>query len=328
MKTAHVLLWFVLAASLVFPTGVLPAAGPAPGFAIDNGDVNGDGARNLSDAVSLLSYSMLGGAPPVPLALCEGNAPAVRNGDIDGSGRIDITDAVRLLTWLFFHVRPPVPACKPGEDDFRVLGLNVIAYGRSYGQWSAEFWKWAFSLPVDHHPLFDTADCSYGQSGKVWFLGASFSPSVTTGGDVIAFATRDCTVPAKTALFFPIANAEASTMEGNGETLAELSAAAKGFQDLATNMSCEIDGVPVKDLDSYRVQSPPYVFGPLPENNIPQAWGLGTPAGTTSLSVADGVHLLLPPLSVGKHTLHFHAEVPEFHFYLDITYNLTVASGH
>ena len=30
-----------------------------------------------------------------------------------------------------------------------------------------------------------------------------------------AVATRDCTIPAGTSLFFPVLNAEASTLEGN-----------------------------------------------------------------------------------------------------------------
>jgi hypothetical protein len=71
-------------------------------------------------------------------------------------------------------------------------------------------------------------------------------------------------------LFFPIANAEASTIEGNGTTDAELRAAAEGIQDLATHMSAEIDGVAIRNLDAYRVQSPLYTFGPLPDHNIPQ----------------------------------------------------------
>ena len=95
----------------------------------------------------------------------------------------------------------------------------------------------------------------------------------------VVIVTRNCTVPNGTVLFFPIANAEASTIEGNGTTEAELCAAAKVFQDFATNMSGEIDGVAIRNLDAYRVQSPLYTFGPLPDNNIPQEWGLDVPAG-------------------------------------------------
>src|SRR5207253_9640148 len=120
-----------------------------------------------------------------------------------------------------------------------VAPANSRALGLSYGAWSARWWQWAYSLPVDHHPLFDTAHCSAGQSGKVWFLGASFAPTATGSAQVVAIATRHCTIPAGTALFFPILNSEASTAEGNGTTEAELRATAQFFQDFAGSMSAE-----------------------------------------------------------------------------------------
>src|SRR5438132_1286978 len=75
-----------------------------------------------------------------------------------------------------------------------VLPPNSAPYGKSYGQWSEAFFQWAFSLPVTAHPLFDTADCSAGQSGNVWFIAGNF-----TGTPVV----RNCTIPVGKALFFP-----------------------------------------------------------------------------------------------------------------------------
>jgi hypothetical protein len=92
-------------------------------------------------------------------------------------------------------------------------------------------------------------------------------------------------------------------------------------------MSAQIDGRSVQDVGAYRVQSPLFTYGPLPDNNVLQSFGTNAPAGSTSLSVGDGVYLMLAPLSVGTHTIHFHGEVPAFNFLLDITYNLTVAPG-
>jgi len=214
-----------------------------------------------------------------------------------------------------------------GNPNPGIAPINSHAHGAIYSEWSARFWQWAYSLPIDHHPLYDTADCSTGQTGKVWFLGASFASTVTNTGQVVAIATRDCSIPSGTALFVAIANSEASTVEGNGTTKADLSAAAKGFQDYFTVYSCDIDGVSVQDLGNYRVQSPLYTFGPLPDNNVLQSFGIDAPAGTTSLSVADGIQIMVEPLSVGEHTIHFHAEAPAFNFLLDITYNLTITPG-
>jgi hypothetical protein len=214
-----------------------------------------------------------------------------------------------------------------GNPNPGIAPVDSHPHGATYGEWSARWWQWAYSMPVDQHPLYDTADCSAGQTGKVWFLGGSFvaTPPTTPGGPVMAIANRDCSIPTGTALFVAIANSEASTAEGNGTTDAELRAAAKGFTDGFTTYSCEIDGVSVEDLASYRVQSPLYTFGPLPDNNILQSFGLDAPAGTTSPSVADGIQIMIEPLSAGQHTIHFHAEMPGF--LLDITYNITMTPG-
>lgn len=228
----------------------------------------------------------------------------------------------------------------PGATAFaRNLNPGVLpptshAFGMTYGEWSAKHWQWDYSMPADHHPLFDTADCSTGQSGKVWFLGGTFTV-VQNGNTVIGTANRNCTVPTGKAIFFPIIDAECATAEGNGSTEEELSACAKDIIDHTTELNCEIDGVSVQNVETYRVQSPLFVWGPLPANNIFQD-PVDFPAGTTSDSVSDGFFLMLAPLSAGQHTIHFTGEVVfstatgdpfDFDFKLDINYNLNIVGG-
>jgi len=209
-----------------------------------------------------------------------------------------------------------------------VIPPNARPYGLTYGQWSARHWQWTYSMPADHHPLTDTADCSAGQSGPVWFLGGTFAATPTGPNTVVGTANRVCTVPAGKALFFPIVDVECSEVEGNGTTDAELRPCAKFLADHITNLQATVDGVSIQNLPNYRVQSPLFQFGPLPENNL-----LGAPAGTISPSVSDGVFLMLAPLSAGTHTIHFAGELVftqaqdgfDFTFTLDITYHLTVA---
>src|SRR6266480_3671629 len=111
-----------------------------------------------------------------------------------------------------------------GEQTAGIVPPQARPYGASYGEWSARWWRWAFSLPVDHHPLYDTADCSAGQSGPVWFLGGTFTTIQSSPNPAIirGIATRDCTVPNGKFLFFPLLNVECSTIEGNGTTEQEL----------------------------------------------------------------------------------------------------------
>ncbi len=201
-------------------------------------------------------------------------------------------------------------------------------------------------MPVDDHPLYDTADCSAGQSGKVWFLGGTYTPIPVEGGSK-GDVERDCTVPTGTALFFPVINSEAATLEGDGEGDVELRAKAKYYQDHARDLYATVDGVFVNNLENYRVQSPLSQYGPLPVNSI-TCDSFATPDTDctdpysdpfdteSSDFVGDGVYLMLPPLPVGKHTITFGGQAVysiaggdpfDFTFTLDAVYYITVVPG-
>jgi alkaline phosphatase len=210
----------------------------------------------------------------------------------------------------------------------------AMLYGKTYGEWSAEHWKWVYSLPADHHPLTDTADISAGQSGNVWFLGGSCRPNPNGDGTKDSRKVkREATMPFGKALFFPIIDAEASVIEGNGATEAALRDAAEGYiHGHVEDLDCEIDGRDVKDLERFQVESSQFTFGPLPSNNL-----LGDPAlaGKSSAAVSDGYFVMVAPLSQGEHTIQFKGKLVftkdkdgfDFTFSLDITYRLTVLAA-
>lgn len=226
-----------------------------------------------------------------------------------------------------------IAAAQSGRQNAAVLPIGSSPYGKTYGEWSVAWWQWTLSLPVDHHPLFDTAGVSAGQSGHVWFLGGTFTTTEGDEGEVIGEAERTVSVPAGTALFFPIVNSEWSRLEGNGnETAAELRATATDQADaiVPESLFVQVDGKSLKHLESFRPESQVFTMGPLPDNNIFAHFGYDAPAGTTSLSAVDGYYAMLAPLSVGTHTLHFGGtqEAPGFKFVQDITYHITVTPGH
>ncbi len=304
---------------VTFAAADLRASDPLlwPGFpALENGDVNSSGDIDLSDAIYLIGWLYSGGPAPAPIA-CPTEYSSMENGDSNGDGEVDVSDAIHLLSSLFTGGPGPASACGLGDGggghdrdhNPRILPPHAHAFGKTLGEWSAKWWQWAFSIPMAAHPLFDTADCDTGQSGKVWFLGGTF-----TG----AAATRDCTVPHGKAILFPIANVECSTLEGPpffGSNEAELRACAAAFQDTASGLSATIDGHEVKHVDRYRVQSPLYEFSA-------PADGLFGPDPVSGQSVSDGVWILLAPLSHGSHTIHFEGSFPGFP--IVVTYNLTI----
>jgi hypothetical protein len=207
-----------------------------------------------------------------------------------------------------------------------VITPNSLAYGRTYSEWSAAWQQWALSIPASNHPLFDTGDCSVGQSGPVWFLGGKFcninSPNCGTSNVV-----RSCSVPAGRALYIPVLNAEWSVLEMNDPKfqIADLRSLAASNIDGTTNLSFELDGAKIPHLKKdFRVQSPAFVFT-IPDDNLFNAVGEGQyPGGAYFPGLDDGVYVMLSPLRAGPHQIHFHGFMPAFNFTLDITYNLTV----
>jgi hypothetical protein len=208
----------------------------------------------------------------------------------------------------------PTVAQAQANSNPGILPPNSHPHGMSYGQWSAAWWQWALGIPTGQHPILDPtgAFCHVGQPfSHVLFLAGSF------GGTV----TRSCTVPAGTALFFPVANV-ACWRPGDAETEAGLRACAQGILDAFTTVSAQVDGNPIQSLQSYRVQSPLFLFPPIPADNP-----FGLDPAVQYDGVSDGYWLFLAPLPPGEHVIRFTASAPDFGFALDVTYNLTIAPG-
>jgi hypothetical protein len=205
--------------------------------------------------------------------------------------------------------------------------VENIASGEfgSFEKLSAEWWQWALSIPTSVNPQLDTTGENgvVGQRGAIWFLAGVF------GGGT---ATRTCSVPEGKALFFPVINQiNFNTPNVCGQGSANLSVSSMrglsaAFINGATNLSVTVDGKTIKDLR--RVKSEVFEVA-LPKDNVFNApctgAGLGdVPAGVYSPAVDEGFYVLLDPLDIGPHTLHFHAEDPSQGVTQDVTYSLNV----
>jgi hypothetical protein len=250
--------------------------------------------------------------------------------------RLQLRLAPSALAGLLLTLMAGTPV-NAGDDDRggQVVPPQTCAYGKTYSEWSIDWWQWATKLPATHHPLFDTADISAGQSGNVWFLGGKFCALNLIG--CTGIAVRSNTITEGKALFFTIVGAECSAAEGNGSTYYDFRNCAQPFVDLWTNIECDIDGVMIPGLDQpgnpYRVLSPLFTYTLSSHDNIWAAVGetLGNPPvpvpdGVTTPAVSDGYWVFLEPLPRGKHVLHFHAEFSGI--IEDITYYLNVAPKH
>lgn len=203
-----------------------------------------------------------------------------------------------------------------------VLPAGSKPYGKSYAQWSAAWWQWVSSIPADNNPILDETgeDAAAGQSGSVWFL----------AGNVGGATERTVTVPAGKALFVPILNTAYYGYPCDDRNLpgCEIDEALETANDVATLLSfitpsmdgatvtCEIDGVAV---DAHRVESSTIYSVDVVEGNV-----FGYPPGPYHPCVDAGYYVMLTPLSVGSHTIHFAGTNADGSFGLDVTYHLTV----
>jgi hypothetical protein len=191
------------------------------------------------------------------------------------------------------------------------------AFGKTYANHAQLWLQWAMAIPAASNPILDPdgAYAAVGQAGKVWYLAGNF------GGET----ERSITVPSGTALFFPILNAfwnntpEYGDAPWSPEQEEFARAAVAGLVDTTTSVALEIDGRPVPDMDSYRVASLAGSCNLPAQGNILGAELEDVPHPC----VADGYWALLPPMSVGDHTIHFSGGFGSG-FSLDVIYHISV----
>jgi len=181
--------------------------------------------------------------------------------------------------------------------------------GLTSADWLAIWWQTVFATAVEagHHQLIDGAAVE-GNNHTV-FLGG---PVLPAGSPRVK--TR-ITVPSGTHLVVPIITVECSVAEAppfHGEDEPELRACANGLLEEVSEPYAQIDGKPVKDPQTYRVETPLFRYGPLTSDNV-----LGLPPGTQSDAVGAGYVLVLSPFSAGVHRITLRANVSAFDLAVD-----------
>ena len=226
-----------------------------------------------------------------------------------------VTKSVRTVILLLIGVPVLVVALEANWNPM-VIPPGAAYRGLTYGEWSAELWRAVFDVPVQsgEHPLI-TGGSVEGDKGVLFLAG----PVLPAGTPTVEIAV---TIPSGTPLFLPLVTVECSVFEGppfHGDDEPSLRACANGLLDLVSDLSASIDGRPLEHLEAYRADSPLFRWGPLPADNP-----LGAPEGTESDAVAAGYYLMLPPPSVGEHTITVGAVIDSFGLAVDTRFVVTV----
>jgi hypothetical protein len=196
------------------------------------------------------------------------------------------------------------------DNHVLLFSTDSNPYGVSYAEWTARWWQWVLSLPVENNPVIDTTgkNSDINQGGPVWFLAG------TLGGVV----ERKCIIPKEKAILLPILNhggtlADAPTIKSEKELLIR----ATKEMDIITNLEVMIDGMKLGGLQKYRVRSPIFDVV-LPQNNL---FG-GVPGPTRGVS--DGYWLFLGTLPRGDHKIHSFGSCLYGKVKIGVTYDITI----
>ena len=215
-------------------------------------------------------------------------------GDVISQRQQNIVAILEGIFSLLILSSSAIPFAESDNINPTVFAIEDKPYGMTYGEWTAKWWQWIVSIPEMNHPSLDLTGekCAIGQEGPVWFLTNTF------GGK----AERTCTIPAGKAILIPIINGECDYLTTeNAKTEADLLRCASEGNENGI-MEFTIDGIRLKNLENYRVQSPVFNITIIEDN------AFGASSGPTR-AIADGFWVFLNPLSVGQHDIHFKGSV-------------------
>lgn len=194
-----------------------------------------------------------------------------------------------ILTVIVLFLGPMIKNSLAESINPSALPADSKPFGLTPAQWTAKWWQWLLQIPTKINPATDKTgeNCAVGQPAKdVWFL------AQTTSGP----GERTCIIPHDRTLVLLPATNECSIAE-NPTLKTESALGACAIAGNAVNsLTASVDGVQIKNLDQYRVQSPMFNIN-LPEGNNP-----GVQSGPTK-AVANAYIIFLKPLSAGNHTV-------------------------
>jgi hypothetical protein len=185
---------------------------------------------------------------------------------------------------------------------------------KSYSNWSALWWQWAFGTPAANNPVLDTtgANCAVGQPVPgTFFLAGTLDNSTVS---------RTCTVPVGNAFLIPILNAGffAQQTDPPDQRTEAFVRSQVTCVETSPSLSLTVDGVAIANPQGLLEKSVLFSVN-LPPGNI-----FGLPAQLLSPSADEGYYAFLEPLSAGSHSVHIVSSSAACGIMQNTTYNLIV----
>jgi len=215
-------------------------------------------------------------------------------------------------TILTLAVIPLLSSVKADNINPSVYSTGESPFGVPYQKWLEKFWQWKFAVPSSDSTIhaYSPEKCGIGQQGEVWFLNELLSGK----------EDRTCTIPAGKAVLIPVLDGDCDRSDPKLQSDQDLIRCASAGNEYGV-ISASVDGVPIKNLDSYRTHTEFFNLT-VPAGNIFSE----NPPGTYR-SYADATALFLHPLSPGSHVVHYTVAInnpiqPSYNYAADLTFHL------
>jgi hypothetical protein len=226
-----------------------------------------------------------------------------------------------------------------GNSNPGIAPVKSSPGGNSYAEWGAKWAQWVLGIPPEQNPLF----------GNDVLVEQENCPIVFLSGTWLGSSTTSLTVKPNTRFYIPMLNyltatiwdleygaavAEMRGLDPNDLTDGELIQLAADnwlFEADITEITVEIDGVPVENPIQYGSVSEPFVV-----EDDALGFGLAEPGVLTAIA---SYAIILSPMQPGEHTIFVESYIdpsddpPGFPGYydeyeFDVTFHVTVEPGY
>ena len=171
-------------------------------------------------------------------------------------------------------------------------------YGKTYGEWTVEWWCWILGIPKRVNPIVDKSGeytTMNQQNRDVFFLAGKLAE------EQVDLPERCCKVTAHKSILVPVINSESNPLE-NPELKNDddIEKHVKSDQNTIRKESvqCYVDG---KVIPTQRISSDPSTFDVcMVDDNV-----FNVRSGGMTRASADGYWTFLKPLPKGEHIISF-----------------------
>lgn len=204
-------------------------------------------------------------------------------------------------------------------DDLNTISFfpaDSAPYGKTYGNWTVEWWRWALAIPKSINPVLDRTGKRAGvgqQNEHVWFLAGKL------GDEDRNVPNRSCTISTKKSVLFPVINCESNQLEHPDlKTHQDIIERINRDEDTIIKKECFVDG---KRIPVQRVKSDPIIFElSMVKDNL-----FNVKAEENTYASSDGYWVFLKPLPIGKHIISFQGSCEYGRLNSGATYHIEVS---